>query len=167
MRFEPHSVAGSALKLASQLPLRGPAPSCAPHEGARPFRNPLPWVSNPTRTLCCIWSGRWDLNPRQLAWEARTLPLSYARSLDRILRWLRSQVNRQRSLGTQGNHHLRSHTHRSPLTNTCSPGHIKSAIPRPQIFFGQPSGGRFVPPQSRSPPSRRFASARQPLGLPE
>ena len=27
-----------------------------------------------------IWSGRWDLNPRQLAWEARTLPLSYARS---------------------------------------------------------------------------------------
>ena len=28
-----------------------------------------------------VWSGRWDLNPRQLAWEARTLPLSYARSL--------------------------------------------------------------------------------------
>ena len=27
-----------------------------------------------------VWSGRWDLNPRQLAWEARTLPLSYARS---------------------------------------------------------------------------------------
>ncbi len=27
------------------------------------------------------WSGRWDLNPRQLAWEARTLPLSYARPL--------------------------------------------------------------------------------------
>ena len=26
------------------------------------------------------WSGRGDLNPRQLAWEARTLPLSYARS---------------------------------------------------------------------------------------
>jgi hypothetical protein len=34
------------------------------------------------------WSGRWDLNPRQLAWEARTLPLSYARSLQRIVRWL-------------------------------------------------------------------------------
>ncbi len=28
-----------------------------------------------------FWSGRWDLNPRQLAWEARTLPLSYARPL--------------------------------------------------------------------------------------
>lgn len=28
------------------------------------------------------WSGRGDLNPRQLAWEARTLPLSYARSRD-------------------------------------------------------------------------------------
>src|SRR5437867_559831 len=26
-----------------------------------------------------VWSGRRDLNPRQLAWEARTLPLSYAR----------------------------------------------------------------------------------------
>ena len=26
------------------------------------------------------WSGRWDLNPRHLAWEASTLPLSYARS---------------------------------------------------------------------------------------
>ena len=26
------------------------------------------------------WSGRWDSNPRRLAWEASTLPLSYARS---------------------------------------------------------------------------------------
>ena len=34
-----------------------------------------------------VWSGRWDLNPRQLAWEARTLPLSYARSMGGILRW--------------------------------------------------------------------------------
>ena len=31
-------------------------------------------------TRSVVWSGRWDLNPRQLAWEARTLPLSYARS---------------------------------------------------------------------------------------
>ena len=44
MGFEPHSVAGSALKLASRLPLRGPAPSCAPHERGHPFRNPLSWV---------------------------------------------------------------------------------------------------------------------------
>ena len=39
-----------------------------------------------------FWSGRWDLNPRQLAWEARTLPLSYARPSiqgTRILRWRR------------------------------------------------------------------------------
>ena len=28
-----------------------------------------------------IWSGRWDLNPRQPAWKAGTLPLSYARPL--------------------------------------------------------------------------------------
>jgi hypothetical protein len=28
-----------------------------------------------------VWSGRRDLNPRQLAWEARTLPLSYSRPL--------------------------------------------------------------------------------------
>lgn len=26
-----------------------------------------------------VWSGRWDSNPRQPAWEAGTLPLSYAR----------------------------------------------------------------------------------------
>ena len=44
MGFEPHSVAGSALKLASRLPLKGPAPSCAPHERVHPFRNPLSWV---------------------------------------------------------------------------------------------------------------------------
>ena len=35
------------------------------------------------------WSGRWDLNPRQLAWEARTLPLSYARPLQKRKRILR------------------------------------------------------------------------------
>ena len=32
------------------------------------------------RTSLESWSGRGDLNPRLLAWEARTLPLSYARS---------------------------------------------------------------------------------------
>ena len=37
-------------------------------------------------------------NPYVSAWEARTLPLSYARSLSRILRWPRSQVNHQWSL---------------------------------------------------------------------
>ena len=26
-----------------------------------------------------LWSGRWDLNPRQPAWKAGALPLSYAR----------------------------------------------------------------------------------------
>ena len=31
------------------------------------------------------WSGRWDLNPRPSAWEADALPLSYARSLPRII----------------------------------------------------------------------------------
>jgi hypothetical protein len=29
--------------------------------------------------LTSCWSGRWDLNPRQPAWKAGTLPLSYAR----------------------------------------------------------------------------------------
>src|ERR1043165_7701946 len=29
------------------------------------------------------WSGRWDLNPRQPAWKAGTLPLSYARMIQR------------------------------------------------------------------------------------
>src|SRR3989442_1542091 len=32
-----------------------------------------------------LWSGRWDLNPRPSAWEADALPLSYARSLSRII----------------------------------------------------------------------------------
>jgi hypothetical protein len=27
-----------------------------------------------------IWSGQWDSNPQHPAWEAGTLPLSYARS---------------------------------------------------------------------------------------
>jgi len=37
MGFEPHSVAGSALKPASRLLLRGPAPSHAPHERGAPL----------------------------------------------------------------------------------------------------------------------------------
>ena len=37
MGFEPHSVAGSALKPASRLLLRGPAPSHAPHERGVPL----------------------------------------------------------------------------------------------------------------------------------
>ena len=37
MGFEPHSVAGSALKLASRLLLRGPAPSHAPLERGAPL----------------------------------------------------------------------------------------------------------------------------------
>ena len=37
------------------------------------------------------WSGRWDSNPRRLAWEASTLPLSYTRSwrLRRLLIYYR------------------------------------------------------------------------------
>ncbi len=38
------------------------------------------------------WSGRWDLNPRQLAWEARTLPLSYARSLEVVTFYARAET---------------------------------------------------------------------------
>ncbi len=37
MGFEPHSVAGSALELASRLLLRGPAPSHTPHERGLPL----------------------------------------------------------------------------------------------------------------------------------
>ena len=32
-----------------------------------------------------LWSGRRDSNPRRLAWEASTLPLSYARSVRAII----------------------------------------------------------------------------------
>ena len=31
------------------------------------------------RWIVATWSGRWELNPRQPAWKAGTLPLSYAR----------------------------------------------------------------------------------------
>jgi hypothetical protein len=55
---------------------RGGQPlACSPRKGLTPYGTPLPWVQRKS-----LWSGRWDLNPRQLAWEARTLPLSYARS---------------------------------------------------------------------------------------
>jgi hypothetical protein len=37
MGFEPHSLAGSALKPASRLLLKGPAPSHAPHERGAPL----------------------------------------------------------------------------------------------------------------------------------
>lgn len=41
MGFEPHSVAGSALGLASRLPQRGPAPSVrSPRKGLTPFEIP-------------------------------------------------------------------------------------------------------------------------------
>src|SRR5262245_19771563 len=30
------------------------------------------------------WSGRWDSNPRQPAWKAGALPLSYARAVPRF-----------------------------------------------------------------------------------
>ena len=67
------------------------------YTGPTPFDPPLSWVLKKYNSLVgsipspgailkvpgrasLVWSGRWDLNPRQLAWEARTLPLSYARS---------------------------------------------------------------------------------------
>ena len=35
----------------------------------------------PAAVALYLGSGRWDSNPRLFAWEANTLPLSYARSL--------------------------------------------------------------------------------------
>src|SRR5215213_6509919 len=42
------------------------------------------WISATIHALrptlhILLWSGRWELNPRQPAWKAGTLPLSYAR----------------------------------------------------------------------------------------
>ncbi len=83
---EPHSVGSTALLLLRCLPQRGPAPSRAPHERGPPLsKSPLSWVHsclvrpNFSRRLMSSWSGRWELNPRQPAWKAGTLPLSYAR----------------------------------------------------------------------------------------
>ena len=47
MGFEPHSVAGSALKPASRLLLRGPAPSHAPLERGAPLSKSPVVGSNP------------------------------------------------------------------------------------------------------------------------
>ena len=52
MGFEPHSVAGSALKPASRLLLRGPAPSHAPHERGEPLsESPVVGIKS-TGELC-------------------------------------------------------------------------------------------------------------------
>ena len=56
--------------------------------------------------VVATWSGRWELNPRQPAWKAGTLPLSYAR-LD-----LQSDVERgsRRTVMTGlDTHHCRPH----------------------------------------------------------
>ena len=47
----------------------------------RPSEIRVPTASNFSRFTPHVfsWSGRWDLNPRQPAWKAGTLPLSYAR----------------------------------------------------------------------------------------
>ncbi len=59
-------------------------------------RNPKPKEDEGSGGL--NWSGRGDLNPRQLAWEARTLPLSYARSRDQDSH---SRCELSRSQGTK------------------------------------------------------------------
>jgi len=52
MGFEPHSVAGSALKPASLILLRGPAPSHAPHERGSPLsESPVVGIKS-TGELC-------------------------------------------------------------------------------------------------------------------
>src|SRR5437867_7286718 len=42
----------------------------------------IPWgvCAGPRTSRGTRWSGQWDSNPRLSAWEADTLPLSYARS---------------------------------------------------------------------------------------
>ncbi len=44
----------------------------------------LPKVGSEERTYGG-WSGRWDSNPRQPAWKAGALPLSYSRKVESIL----------------------------------------------------------------------------------
>ena len=89
MGLEPHSVVSSALKPASLTPAEGVSPLArSPRKGLTPFGiptavgsilfYPAPHVSRITIHVF-LWSGRWDLNPRQPAWKAGTLPLSYAR----------------------------------------------------------------------------------------
>src|SRR5436309_7625368 len=55
---------------------RAVRPPAAGSKGVSRYRSVV-WLAS--RSGSEGWSGRRDLNPRQLAWEARTLPLSYAR----------------------------------------------------------------------------------------
>jgi hypothetical protein len=58
MGFEPHSVAGSALKLASQLRWRGPAPSCPPHERGTPLsESPVTGLKSHQNAVLYIGAG--------------------------------------------------------------------------------------------------------------
>ncbi len=57
MGFEPHSVAGSALKSASRLLLRGPAPSHAPLERGAPLSKSPVVGSNPQERCDVFGAG--------------------------------------------------------------------------------------------------------------
>jgi hypothetical protein len=57
------------------------------------YRAPAQYVRVPSRSNRCaehewnkdVWSGRRDLNPRLRPWQGRTLPLSYSRSMLKII----------------------------------------------------------------------------------
>src|SRR6266850_1617419 len=80
---EPPSVAGSALRHASPLLLRGPAPSHAPHEGGAPPSNP-PVGGSTFLNYAVFWWRAGELNPRPLRCERSALPTELAPHLTDI-----------------------------------------------------------------------------------
>jgi hypothetical protein len=74
--------------------------------------------------LKILWSGRWESNPRHLAWEASVLPLNYARNLPFIAR---------RSTRVQ-----RSSPHNTALTMSSITPHWPDATSQRSIIL--PSG---------------------------
>ena len=86
-----------------------------------------------------IWSGRWDLNPRQPAWKAGTLPLSYAR-LRLLFNLERRVLTSVFTLRTQ--HQPTSQFSQSPKREHLQPltqltPHVSSPNPRKRGIGGQ------------------------------
>ncbi len=96
--------------------------------------------------MAISWSGRWDSNPRLFAWEANTLPLSYARQpCSAIITGIPSQG--------VGACLSRSHPG-SPtpsLADPHNPPTIKSCTRQPQ-----PAGARLFPQEDESAPIPRY-----------
>ena len=83
--------------------------------------------AGPAGTRKAGWSGRWDSNPRRSAWEADTLPLSYARFQCAY----RSRPPRGLSIRFRGPPGARGQAKAGPGSRRDPPGCPPAAVPQP------------------------------------